>query len=103
MAIMMPKKEPSAFSKLIVPAATLGGAAIGSVVPGAGTAAGAALGASLGGAAGAVTKGVVEKDPAQVVAGAAQGLPAGVSLGDAMTRRLQRASSMQKINSWETE
>lgn len=88
MAIMMPEKKQSTFSKLAVPVATLAGAGIGSVVPGAGTLAGASLGAALGGAAGSVAKGVADKDMGQAVGGVAQGVTAGAGQGSAMERRL---------------
>jgi hypothetical protein len=89
MPINMPKKQESILSKLAVPAATVGGALVGSAIPGAGTAAGAALGASLGGAAGGLVKGIANRDVGQAAEGVASGARAMGGV-DALERRLAK-------------
>ena len=87
MAILMPEKKQSTFSKLATPIGALAGGAIGTVIaPGAGT----AMGASLGGALGNTAVGVAEKDAGKALGGAAEGAmnAGGMGAGGAMARRL---------------
>ena len=108
MAYIVPEKKPSQFGKIAPIVGSVAGGVGGAIVGGP---MGAAAGMSAGGALGKGAASLEEGDKVGAVGdalSAAQSMAGGMSKapasgGDALSRRLQRNLSMQKINSWETE